>query len=554
MNKQKFVEYLRSPESISASQFEELEQLLVDYPYFSIAKSVAARASKNLNSENKNDLIASAAIYATDRRHLKRYVNGEVIFLADTPNISPQSESKANKLPTAEESKKVESPQSGPNEAVSKPTKMEAVHSDVDQILDELQQDMEELRKSRLHFVEIQNQLDDEGSGRAFEPSSSSTGETEKTSQDKKTPTKEDKVANEAPMPNITNLIDSLKKEFAEEDDLKPEPKPVAPKSAEKDTIKPEKKAESKKIEDTKKEPEPTSVTEDTKQKEDKKEVPRPPKKERPAVVTNMDDTDEDEETTVLDPKDKPQDEAPRKKVPARANRGARQKVKREDLEKLMGIAIKPAPTKKDKVEDDKTEIAKKESPLKKADVKTEGTKPVKKETAPKAKKEATTPKPDPTKEELKPPKIESPAPSEEVASRSSARAFLDFGGTGDMSSSVSRASSSRRKRGTRSSKSNGDSGEKKGGDDDDKSGPKDLIEKFITENPSIQRRTPKGDKSDLSEKSTEWQPDIASEYLAEIYLKQGNKPRAIQIYEALMLKFPEKKSYFAALIEKVQG
>ncbi|MEQ9229625.1 MAG: hypothetical protein RIF46_03015, partial [Cyclobacteriaceae bacterium] len=97
MNKQKFVEYLRSPESISASQFEELEQLLVDYPYFSIAKSVAARASKNLNSENKNDIIASAAIYATDRRHLKRYVNGEVIFLADAPKIAAETKEEVKK-------------------------------------------------------------------------------------------------------------------------------------------------------------------------------------------------------------------------------------------------------------------------------------------------------------------------------------------------------------------------------------------------------------------------------------------------------------------------
>ncbi len=554
MNKQKFVEYLRSPESISASQFEELEQLLADYPYFSIAKSVAARASKKLNSEHKNDLIASAAIYATDRRHLKRYVNGEVIFLADAPKISTESEPKAKKSTLVGEPKKTESPRSESEGAVSKPSKMEAVHSDVDQILDELQQDMEELRKSRLHFVEIQNQLDDEGSDRDLVSSDSSTSEIGKIAQEEKALTKQDKVENEAPMPNITHLIDTLKKEFAEEDDLKSEAKSLTEKSAKKDTITPEKQAQTKKIEETKKAPEPTSLPEDTKDKEDKKESPRPPKKASPAIVTNMDDTDEDEETTVLDPKDKPQDETPRKKIPARANRGARQKVKREDLEKLMGIAMKPAATKKDKLEEDKTEITKKEPPVKKTETKTESKKPVKKETLVKAKKETTPPKPEPTKEEYKSPKSDSSAPSEEAASRSSARAFIDFGGTGDMSSSVSRASSSRRKRGTRSSKSNGDSGEKKGGDDDDKSGPKNLIEKFISENPSIQRRTLKGDKSDLSEKSTEWQPDIASEYLAEIYLKQGNKPRAIQIYETLMLKFPEKKSYFAALIEKVQG
>jgi hypothetical protein len=46
---------------------------------------------------------------------------------------------------------------------------------------------------------------------------------------------------------------------------------------------------------------------------------------------------------------------------------------------------------------------------------------------------------------------------------------------------------------------------------------------------------------------------DIVTEAMAEVWVKQGNKQKAIEVYNKLSLLNPSKKTYFAALIEKLK-
>ena len=81
-----------------------------------------------------------------------------------------------------------------------------------------------------------------------------------------------------------------------------------------------------------------------------------------------------------------------------------------------------------------------------------------------------------------------------------------------------------------------------------------ELIDKFIFTNPRIEPNKEKTllPAEDISKPFIEGDGGFVTETLAKIYVTQGYYSKAIDIYEKLSLKFPEKSSYFASQIEKV--
>jgi|GEM_PF-2051833 len=83
-----------------------------------------------------------------------------------------------------------------------------------------------------------------------------------------------------------------------------------------------------------------------------------------------------------------------------------------------------------------------------------------------------------------------------------------------------------------------------------------DLINQFIEKEPRIKPGKSQSDsdtQKDLSAGIGEWDKEIVSETLAIVLLKQKKFEKAIDMYEKLKLKFPEKTTYFAALIENIR-
>ena len=82
------------------------------------------------------------------------------------------------------------------------------------------------------------------------------------------------------------------------------------------------------------------------------------------------------------------------------------------------------------------------------------------------------------------------------------------------------------------------------------------IIDNFLSGNIQIKPKSninsPK-EVQDLSKKFTETSPDLMTETLAELYLSQGHIDKAIQAFEILKLKNPEKSTFFVRKIQELK-
>ena len=90
--------------------------------------------------------------------------------------------------------------------------------------------------------------------------------------------------------------------------------------------------------------------------------------------------------------------------------------------------------------------------------------------------------------------------------------------------------------------------------DDDARLRKFEQIDRFIAENPRIMpRRDAEAAEVDLSDSLKIDRNELMTETQARVYLEQGKYKKAIQAYRILILKYPEKSSFFADQIKAVE-
>ena len=86
-----------------------------------------------------------------------------------------------------------------------------------------------------------------------------------------------------------------------------------------------------------------------------------------------------------------------------------------------------------------------------------------------------------------------------------------------------------------------------------------EIIDNFIKLKPGISRVSKQeinnlqSNNKDLSIKSTVQNNNLISETLAKIMVKQKKISAAIEMYHKLILKYPEKKTYFVGIIQSLE-
>ena len=60
-------------------------------------------------------------------------------------------------------------------------------------------------------------------------------------------------------------------------------------------------------------------------------------------------------------------------------------------------------------------------------------------------------------------------------------------------------------------------------------------------------------EQADLCSKNVKQFDKFYTETLAKLMVRQKKRKKAIEIYKKLMLKFPEKRAYFASQIEEIK-
>ncbi len=185
MNKQKFIELLKKPSSFTKEEVAGLENVVRQYPYFQSAHLVLAKGSKITKDPKTKKRLSRAAVYCTDRVLLKKYITGELIFL-DSVNAPPltiedETRKKPKKItPSKEISREKTNTHSTkevikkePKQIVSDQTQKESSF-DANSLLNNIKGSLEAYKENKKNFEEyIQNDEEDKAVNEALNKASS---------------------------------------------------------------------------------------------------------------------------------------------------------------------------------------------------------------------------------------------------------------------------------------------------------------------------------------------------------------------------------------------
>ena len=85
MNRQQFINYIKSPEQLNEESLFQLESLVKEYPFFQTAESLLALNLVLENNIKFNDQLKLASAYAADRKLL----NNNSMPFKNPKNMTP---------------------------------------------------------------------------------------------------------------------------------------------------------------------------------------------------------------------------------------------------------------------------------------------------------------------------------------------------------------------------------------------------------------------------------------------------------------------------------
>ena len=187
MNKQKLVELLKQPAGIDAKNLGEIESLLEQNPYFHSGHALAAIGKKRLKSKDAQKQLIKAAIYATNRVNLKKYIeaalggsqattNEDAVVKKPAKSAPPVQKPKSTAAASKSATKETPPPatkkgdESKSTSTITRPSSL-----DLDKILENIKAEYKQLEVNMKNFDEAEKSLS------TFEASEAKSTGTKKT-------------------------------------------------------------------------------------------------------------------------------------------------------------------------------------------------------------------------------------------------------------------------------------------------------------------------------------------------------------------------------------